>query len=401
MLLDASTLRQVFAWQNPFRQEPAVLEAGDVGTKGEAAAAVSVLAANANFPVEMEVRAFCRSAADWPGSPLIIQVSHNALKVIGSGDGNPVVSGARLSRFVIEHALEESGARYVASALDHFKVPAYPGDSGEGSSRAVRVARAGVDDAYEAARGAIGTVSSEDLEAYVVYLSSPAYADFKREFAAVLATLEPAWAMIDTERLPPVLDFALTRDVVDFVRRALGYGEMMLEVEYGATGVSGQDRPYEAVSGEALTRFAEEVACFVAYTGADGIAYPIGMEHGAPTGEKHEPDAERLASVQRRILQVTGRYVPFAQHGGTGAARLIRGLVGKNNVNTRFLVAAANSVADRALADIDRIRAGVKEACGTGLYAAAVEAVREATLEKLKEAGTFGVAPEIDAFLGQ
>jgi len=398
MLLDATTLRQVFAWQNPFRQGPAASEAGG---KGEAAEAVSILAANANFPVEIEVRAFCRSAADWPGSPLIVQISHNALKVIGSREGSPAVSGARLSRFVIEHTLEESGARYVASALDHFKVPAYPGDSGEGSSRAVRVARAGVDDAYEAARGVVGTVSDRDLEAYVVYLSSPAYADFKREFADVLGALAPAWAMIDTERLPAVLDFALTRDVVDFTRRGLGYGEMMLEVEYGATGVAGQDRDYEAARGEALTRFAEEVACFVAYTGADGIAYPIGMEHGAPTGEKHEPDVERLASVQRRILQVTGRYVPFAQHGGTGAARVARGLVGKNNVNTGFLVAAANVIADRALADVDRIRAGVKEACGTGLYTAAVEAVRETTVEKLKEAGTFGVAPEIDAFLGK
>jgi len=396
MLLDAATLRQVFAWQNPFRNE---------GTSEPEAASpaspVTILAANANFPVELEVKAFCRSAADWPGSPLIIQFSHSALKVIGSQDPSPAVSGARLGRMVTEHILAESGARYVALALDHFKVPPYPGDAVEGSSRAVRVARAGVDDAYEAARGVVGQVTDKELESYVVYLSSPTYADFKRELTAVLGALGPAWAMIDTERLPPVLDFALTRDVAEFIRRSLGLSDMMLEVEYGATGVAGQDRPYEPLHGEELSGFADEVACFVAYTGADGIAYPIGMEHGSPTECKHQPDIERLTTVQRRILQVTGRYVPFAQHGGTGAAQLVRGLVGKNNVNTRFLVAAANRLADRTLADVDRIRAGVKEACGVGLYTAAVEAVREAVLEKLKEAGSFGAAPELDAFLGR
>lgn len=387
MLLDANTLRQVFAWQNPFR-------GGSFGATGE----VTILAANGNFPVEIEAGAFCRAAADWPGSPLIVQFSHGALKIIGSHNSSPSVAGARLSRFVLERALEDTGARYVALALDHFKVPAYPGDGGEGSSRAMRVAKANIDDAHEASRGVVGNVADKDLEAYAVYLSSPAYADFKREFAAVLMALGPAWAMIDTERLPPVLDFAVTRDASDFIRRDLGQGETMLEVEYGATGVSGDDRAYEASRGEALTRFAEEVACFVGYTGADGIAYPIGMEHAAPSAEKHEPDTARLAATQERIWQVTGRYVPFAQHGGTGASRVARGLVGKNNVNTRFLVAAANRICDRTLADVDRIRAGVKEACGTGLYTAALEAVREVTVEKLKEAGTFGAAADIDTF---
>ncbi len=390
LLLGSAALRQVFAWQNPFRAGPA----------GGVDGPVTILAVNVNFPVEIEVRAFCRAAADWPGSPLIVQFSHNALKVIGGADAHPIVSGARLGRLVLEHTLAGTGAGYVAAGLDHFKVPAYPGDGAEGGSREMRLARASLDDALEAARGLVGDVPAADLTSYAAYLSAPAYADFKREFAAVLAALSPAWAMIDTERLPPVLDFALTRDIVDFTRRELGYADMMLEAEYGATGVAGQDRPYEAARGEALTRFADEVAAFVAYTGADGIAYPIGMEHGAPTGEKHEPDRERLGAVQDRILRVTGRYVPFAQHGGTGAANLARGLVGKNNVNTRFLVVAANRIADLALADIDRIRAGVKEACGTGLYTAAAEAVRETTLEKLREAGTHGVAPELDAFLG-
>lgn len=426
MPLGGARLRQVFAWQNPFRDhgEATPLGPGQPAGPGDGAAEggegtpaggdaahgvagqppgprrVTILAANANYPLEIEVRAFCRAAADWPGSPLIVQFSHNALKVVGGGqDAQAMASGARFARLVLEHCLRESGARYVAAALDHFRVPPYPGDGGEGNSRAVRVARAIIDDAYEAARGVVGPVSDAELESYVVYLSSPAYADFKRAFAAVLTALEPAWAMIDTERLPPVLDYALTRDVVDFTRRGLGLSETMLEVEYGATGVAGESRAYEPLRGVELAHFAEEVACFVAYTGADGIAYPIGMEHGSPTALRHEPDEERLQAVQTRITQVTGRYVPFAQHGGTGAARLALGLVGKNNVNTHFLVVAANHIADRVLADVERIRAGVKEACGTGLYTGAAEAIREATVQKLKEAGTFGVAPELDAFL--
>ncbi len=426
MLLGGAGLRQVFAWQNPFRDpgteagsegaglegagpEPGAGGPGEAPVFGPSGAGtglgprpVTILAANANYPLEIEVRAFCRAAADWPGSPLIVQFSHNSLKTIGGGpDALAVASGARLSRFVLEHCVREAGARYVAAGLDHFRVPPYPGDGREGSSRAVRVARASVDDAYEAARGVTGPVGDAELASYVVYLSSPAYADFKRAFAAVVTALEPAWAMIDTERLPPVLDHALTRDIIDFVRRGLGFSDMMLEAEYGATGAAGESRAYEPLRGEELAAFAEEVACFVAYTGADGIAYPIGMEHGAPTAERHEPDEERLLAVQTRVTQVAGRYVPFAQHGGTGAARLVLGLVGKNNVNTHFLVVAANHITDRVLADSERIRAGVKEACGTGLYAGASEAVRLAVVDKLREAGTFGAATHLDAFFGR
>ncbi len=405
MLLDGTTLRQVFAWQNPFRpaskEEPDALVPGASvsGAGNVAEIRRTILAVNVNFPAEIEAKAFCRAAADWPGSPLIIQYSHGALKILGGQDPMAASSGARLGRLIVEHYAREAGVRHVALALDHFRVPPYPGDGGEGNSRTVRVARATIDDALEASRALTGAVPDSDLETYVTYLSSPAYVNFKREFAAVLTALEPAWAMIDTERLPPVLDYALTRDVADFIRRGLGLADTMLEVEYGATGKVGEMRAYEVRRGEDLARFAEEVASFVAYTGADGIAYPIGMEHGAPTAERHEPDEARLAAVQQRILQITGRYVPFAQHGGTGAARLVVGLVGKNNVNTHFLAVAANRLADITAADGDRIRAGVKDACGPSLYEGAVEAIRAATVDKLKEAGTHGASPAIDSFL--
>ena len=61
------------------------------------------------------------------------------------------------------------------------------------------------------------------------------------------------------------------------------------------------------------------------------------MEHAAPSGEKHEPDVERLEAVQREIIKESGYYAPFAQHGGTGAKQLARGLVAKNNINTCLL----------------------------------------------------------------
>ena len=387
-LLDGAGLRQVFAWQNPFRAA-----AGDP---------VSLLGANGNFPAELQVKAFCLAAAHGPGSPLVVQFSHNALKAMGefpgSREADALVTGAEVARFLLERYVGEAGGGHVAAGLDHFRVPPFPaaGDA-PGASRAVRLARALVDGALEASRGVVSPEPESELEAYAAYLASPAYADFKRTFLAVVAALQPAWAMIDTERFPPVLDFALTRDVIDFTRRETGLRDTMLEAEYGATGVSGQARSYEALQGEDLARFAEEVACFVSYTGADGIAYPIGMEHGASSGERHEPDEARLRAVQTRILQVAGRYVPFAQHGGTGAARLVRGLVGKNNVNTHFLAAAANGLADRVVADVARIRAGVKEACGSGLYAGAVDAVSRATLEKLKETGSFGASPDLRA----
>ena len=36
-----------------------------------------------------------------------------------------------------------------------------------------------------------------------------------------------------------------------------------------------------------------------------------------------------LEEVQRAIVKLAGRYVPFAQHGGTRAKRIAKGLVGK------------------------------------------------------------------------
>ena len=119
------------------------------------------------------------------------------------------------------------------------------------------------------------------------------------------------------------------------------------------------------------------------------------MAHAAKIGEKHEPDVERLETVQRKLFLETCDYIPFAQHGGTGAARVARGLVGKDNINTRYLVVGANAFADHYEANKEAIRAGVKKACGTDIYKLMVRAVYDATIEKLKETGSYQKGPEL------
>ncbi len=368
------------------------------------------------------------AAADGETSPLIVQLSHNALLLIG-GDPDafppphgvhrddrihPVVDGAVIGNWMIEEFAAHYGAEWLAVSLDHFKLPPYtppgqPADPGSGlrfsedlapldvelAERRIVHALAALEPVYQ---GALDR-SEETLRSYVRYLCGDRYRQFKQDFLAVVGTIAPAWAMIDTERLPPVLDFAVTRDVIDSVRGDLGNRDVVIEAEYGATGTRGQALAYQPTRGPELESLARQVAAFIAYSGAEAVAYPIGMEHGARTGEAHEPDVERLVTVQREILTWTGRYVPFVQHGGTGAASIVRGLVAKDNVNTRFLVAGANALADQVLQNQREIRAGDKKACGTGIFTEMTAAVYEATIQKLKECGSYGLGPEVQALL--
>jgi fructose/tagatose bisphosphate aldolase len=202
--------------------------------------------------------------------------------------------------------------------------------------------------------------------------------------------------MIDTEHLPPALVFAVTRDITDAIRQELGNDDILIEAEFGATGQSGAGEGYRALRGQELEVFASQISAFLTYTGADGIAYPIGMQHAAPSGETHPPDVERLETVHRTVIQKTGRYVPFAQHGGTGAAFIARGLVGKHNVNTAFLVAMASSLAEHVEANREGIRKGKKSAAGTGMYLKAVEAVQQKAIDQLEETGTYGMASRLE-----
>ncbi|MGE5541664.1 MAG: class II fructose-bisphosphate aldolase [Bacillota bacterium] len=362
---------------------------------------VTILAANAFQPLDVMCRAYVMAASRGGGSPILIQMSFSALKTAGSGD---MAAGAAFAGRMIDGLVSQYPAGFVGMTLDHFRVPAFPAPPEEGSAGGGldrRLARARIDDAVEAARGLPGcAVTGEAVEEYVRYMTSPQYASFRRSFTAVVQAASPAWGMIDTEKLPPVLDFAVTRDIVDSVRRDLGNRDIILEAEFGATGCSGDEIPYVRLEGERLGEFARAVAAFVGYTGADAIAYPIGMEHAAKLGETHEPDIARLIAVHREVMRSAGRYVPFAQHGGTGAARLALGLVGKNNVATRFLVAGANHLADHVHSNIDGIRTGVKSACGPAIFEGMVEVLAEAAIGKLKECNSYGRGPEIARMLG-
>jgi fructose/tagatose bisphosphate aldolase len=209
------------------------------------------------------------------------------------------------------------------------------------------------------------------------------------DFINVVAAIIPAWGMIDTEKLPPVLNFIVTRDISDCIKKQLGNEDIILEAEFGATGKSGKELGYKLLRGKELENFADQVVSFIKYTGAEGIAYPIGMAHGAKIGEKHEPDTYRLETVQRKLFVDTGDYVPFAQHGGTGAAKVAHGLVGKNNINTKYLVAGAQAFAKHYEENKEALNAGSKKACGTGIYNLMVNSVYEATIKKLKETRSY------------
>ncbi|MHB8926725.1 MAG: class II fructose-bisphosphate aldolase [Bacillota bacterium] len=418
-MLSGRELTRIFEHYSPFEAD------GSLKPEGER---VTILAANANLPLEVQARAFAMAAAEGESSPLIVQLSHNALSLIGGDPGafpappgihrddrvRPIVDGAVIGNWLIEEFAAHYGAEWVAVSLDHFKLPPYdspgqPADPGPGLHFSEELAPLDIELAERRIVHALAALepvndkgldrSEETLRSYVTYLCGARYRQFKQDFLAVVGTISPAWAMIDTEKLPPVLDFAVTRDVIDSVRADLGDHDVVIEAEYGATGTRGQAIPYRPTRGPELESLARQVAAFIAYTGAEAIAYPIGMEHAARAADAHEPDVERLLAVQREILTWTGRYVPFVQHGGTGAASVVRGLVGKDNVNTRFLVVGANALADQIIANQREIRAGDKGASGTGLFTRMTAAIYEATVEKLKECGSYGLGPAVEAIL--
>lgn len=426
-LLSGSQLRRLFSHLKPFDEKGRLIPQGR---------RVSILAANANFPLDLQGRAFAAVAAEGSGSPIIIQLSYSVLRTLGEPeDPSPrtpeslhVVRGAAEGSFRIERYVRMYGARLAALSIDHFLVPSFPEalrpahDRGGADANlprsgfvpdgdaVFRVSPGGLDGRIAESRidhvlsylkevfGAPPEVGAEELAMYREYLASPRYGRFKREFMNVVAVARPAWAMIDTEHLPPILNFVVTRDIVDTIRYQLGDLDVMLEAEFGATGRSGSS-DYELLKGKPLKEFAENVAAFVHYTGADGISYPIGMAHAARKGELHEPDIERLRVVQQMIMNRTGRYVPFTQHGGTGAAELVRGLVAKNNINTFFLVAQASLLEDHISRNVEAIRAGDKAACGIEMYRKTVEGLIDAAREKLIQCGSYQKGDELDQLL--
>ncbi|MGI6357368.1 MAG: class II fructose-bisphosphate aldolase [Bacillota bacterium] len=414
MLLSGRELRAIFEHFCPFDADGNLLPADR---------RVTLLASNANIPLDIQARAFAMAAAAGRQSPMMVQVSYNSAETIGNDTARipvpegvtrqdteaAVVIGARKLAETLYYHAASYGARYLALALDHFQVPPYD----EKVLSQVPKARKNLARHLAEARvlhaaeymypvfGAEAKLTDKLMDLYVNYLVSPAYATFRRNFLATVWAARPAWGMIDTEKLPPILDFVVTREIVDSVRTLLGEKEMMIEAEFGATGQSGQAVEYQRLTGDQLQQFARQVASFVMYTGADGIAYPIGMEHAAKKDEKHEPDEERLKVVQRELFLAVGKYVPFAQHGGTGAASIAKGLVGKNNINTHYLVAGANALADWVEKNVEGIRQGDKKCAGTGLFMPMIQAVVDATLGKLQEAGSRDTGDQVQAVLAR
>ena len=375
----------------------------------------TVLAANANFPLGLEIMAFARAAALDCGSPIIIQFSGNALARAGRGiarnDEVPYLEalryGAQMAALVSQVYIDAYNPPFVALGLDHFALPdvtkaGFANASAQISQVPNRCCKevetyiiprkssiSMLNEALEFASGyGIQAPGKDEFETWVEYLGSFSYAHAVAGFMVCLEEINPAWAMIDTEEMPPVLNYAVTRHVCDLAKSRRF--DAILEAEYGSTGQAGSNGGYVSLHGDELDKFARQVAGFVKYTGARGISYPIGMEHAAPLDVRHEPDTKRLETVQREIVNQAGYYAPFAQHGGTGAKNLAKGLVAKNNINTHFLITMAQNLLGHFMANKQFIEQGKKSACGSDIYIAAAEAVFGAAVEKIKEAGTYG-----------
>lgn len=413
-VLNGRELRKVFEAVCPFNEKMELKPEEERKT---------ILASNANIPLEVEARGFVMAAAQGKQSPMIIQLSYNSNNITGSASDsvkpiegversntNPAVEGAKRASDMVKWFVEDYNAKLVAISLDHFNVPKFdfqkhlqtPADPLQ-----KRIAEARINDVieflHEYGKDAFPDldkeVSKEIKEAYANYMGSSEYLKFKLDFLGTVQAISPAWGMIDTEKIPKILDFVITRDISDGVREVIGNDDMIIEAEFGATGVSGKEEEYEKLTGLELERFARQVVLFTRYSGAEGIAYPIGMAHAAKKGEKHEPDVEKLTLVQKTLFKEMGQYIPFAQHGGTGAARVIKGLVGKNNINTNYLVVEANFLYEWMQKYGEGVRGGDKKVCGTSIYTGMVAPVTQAAIEKLKECGTYQIGPEIIEYL--
>jgi len=406
-LLTGRELRTIFDSLCPFDDELDLKSADE---------RVTLLAANSNN--WWQTRAFVMVSAIGDQSPIIVQFSHNSNTKVGGLPGkifapeglgyrgNPALYGAQANIDWIAGEAEVFAADLVAVSLDHFAVPKFEADK----EYKARACPTGASDKVEATWAFLEdaglTDQVEDLTPglagkYEAYLSSDEYMSFVSDFMGTVEIMRPAWGMIDTEGIPPVLDFAITRDIADAVRVGLGNLDMMLEAELGETGQSGDEVEYQVLSDAELDAFAELAAAFIDYTGAEGIAYDIGMKHAAVAGEKHEIDERKLETVQRRIIERTGVYAPFAQHGGTGSAGVARALIGKTNINTAFLVAGSQGRFEFFDADPEKVRGGDKKICGTDVETNVyLEAVYNEAVARIDPTGSFGLGPACFKALG-
>ena len=81
---------------------------------------------------------------------------------------------------------------------------------------------------------------------------------------------------------------------------------------------------------------------------------------------------------------------------GVSRTKLTRPVaIGKNNINTQYLVDGTNHFADYYEKNKDSIRKGNKKACGRSIYINMVIPQAQRAVNKMKEAGSFGLAPKL------
>jgi len=406
-LLTGQQLRKIFDHYCPFDEK------GNLRSNDER---VTLCANNSNN--WWETRAFVQAAAQGDQSPMVIQFSYNANRKIGGDpttifrpDGvsfyaNPVANGASIMADWLAMEADAWGADFVAASLDHFKVPKFsPTAQYERTATPIDY-EAKIDDAlaylHKQGLDTVAEVDDETFAAYSRYLRSVGYRNFRADFLDTVSIMQPAWGMIDTEGIPPVLDFVITKDIANGVRTDLNNNDMMLEAELGATGQSGDEVEYDEMSDEQLAEFAHLAASFIAYTGAEGIAYDIGMKHSAKINEKHKTDTHKLETVQRTIIQETGIYAPFAQHGGTGAADVPRSLIGKTNLNTCYIVAGTQARFQFMDEHADKVRAGDKKICGTDVETHVyLQSVYKEVVHRFEGTGSWQIGPELAQMLSK
>lgn len=403
-------LKRVFDFYNPFNSNTTLKQQTD---------RVTIIGANSNHPNEIQTDGIMRAAAE-SESLIIVQYSLNSCLDTGVGGKNmklkiprltqirPTAIGAAQNRFFMAKYASLYGVDFAFMSLDHFTAPNLEKVDLEhkiGSSD-WNIARARIEDAANVL-ASVGewNIKNEFKDQYASYMVSPEYQSYRKDFLAAVEFGKPALAMIDTGNLPIVLNFATTREIIEAVRRDLNNPDVMIEAEISATGQGGDDKPYtywghltreERVEERALT------GTFVEYTGAEAIAYIIGMKHAAKAGESHEPDEAKLLNIQQHLcFSNPGRYIPFVQHGGTGSSRIINGVVAKYNVNTQLLGEMAKIEKAWAEQNRDGIVNRDKKAIGNGRFFDMADAVRGSMVKYFDDSNSTGRSHELREKFGE
>jgi fructose/tagatose bisphosphate aldolase len=384
---------------------------------------VTLLASNANFDLEVQMRGFAMASAAGKGSPQTIQVSYTAADQTGTNpkklppiegverntETRPASIGAQRAGIMLDWFCDDYQADLVWMSLDHytspkFKVKDYAAAKGEGGIYRP-IAKALLEDAV----GKLGLKPSKaDLQAYLNYLCSDAFGEYARDFFGSVALSGAAWVMIDTGDTPAAVNLASTKWMIDCVRTGLDMDEVIIEAEYSATGSSGEEEEYAywpgeyapagapTMSDDEQKTFLEKITTFVKLTNADAIAYEVGSKHAAKAGEAFAIDVGKLKVVQSALRNTMGRYIPYAGHGGTGFKwedNLI-GPVFKRNINTQHLYEGTMS----QLRWVDKYREGIenreKDAIGRGRKLAEVNAAAESAVELLKSCQCWQRGPQ-------